>query len=93
MTGQRYRSESWPGKDQSRMKGYGAVSVVSIVIHFDVFEHRLSHVLSGGESLTVNELDLERVKETLGAGIIVTTAFRTHAAQQTMLLDQRLVGS
>ena len=47
------------------------MSAGSIVIHFDVFEYRLSHFLPGGESLTVNGLDLERVKETLGAGITI----------------------
>ena len=70
----------------------GAVSAGSIVIHFDVFKYCLSHFLPSGESLTMNDLDLERVKEALGAGIIVTTPFRAHAAQQTMFLDQRLVG-
>jgi hypothetical protein len=66
------------------------VSAGSIVIHFDVFEYRLSHVLPGGESLTMNSLDLERVKEALGASIIVTTPFGTYTAQQAMLLDQSL---
>ena len=68
------------------------MSAGSIVIHFNVFKYGLSHNLPGGESLTVNGLDLERMKEDLGAGIIVTTAFRTHAAQQILLLVQGLVG-
>lgn len=68
------------------------VSAGSIVIQLDVFEYRMSHFLPGGKSLTVYGLDLERVKEALGAGIIVTTPFRAHAAQQTMFLDQSLVG-
>jgi len=40
-----------------------AVSPGSIVIRFDVFEYCLSHFLPGGEALTVNDLDLERVKK------------------------------
>ena len=71
----------------------GAVSAGSIVIHFDVFEYRLSHFLPGGELLTVNDLDLERVKEALGAGIIVTTSLFAHAAPQNMFFDQSLVDS
>ena len=46
----------------------GAVSAGSIVVHFDVLEYRLSHLLPGGESLAVNGLYLERVEEALGAG-------------------------
>ena len=37
------------------------MSAGSIVIDLDVFEYGLSHVLPGGESLTVNGLNLERV--------------------------------
>ena len=73
-------SDSLCLKHQRADVAVGAVSAGSIVIHLDVFEYRLSHCLPGGESLTVNGLDLERVKETLGAGIIVTIALGTHAA-------------
>jgi len=70
----------------------GTVSTGSIVFHFNVFKYRLSDMLPGGESLTVNDLDLECVKEALGPGIIVTTAFGAHTAQQIMLADQPPVG-
>ena len=73
-------------------KAIGAVSAGSIVIHFDVFEYRLSHFLPGGESLTMNGLNLERVKKALDASVIVTTRFRVRTAQQAMLLDQSLKG-
>ena len=69
----------------------GAVSAGSIVIHFDVFEYRLSHLLSGGESLTMDGLDLERVKEALGAGIVVAVALGAHGTHQRVFAQQRLV--
>jgi len=51
-------------------KAVGAVSAGSIVVHFDVLEYCLSHLLPGGESFTVNGLSLERVKEALGTGVV-----------------------
>ncbi len=74
-------------------KAVGAVSAGSIVVHFDVLEYSLSHLLPGDESLTVNGLDLERVEKALGTGIIVTIALRTHAAEQLVLPDQLLEGA
>ena len=52
-------------------KAVGAVSAGSIVIHFDVLEYCLSHLLPGGESLTMNGLYLERVEKSIGTGIVV----------------------
>ena len=71
----------------------GAVLAGSIVVHFDVLEYGLPHLLSGGESLAVNGLNLERVEEALGTGIIVTIALRTLAAEQLVLPDQLLIGT
>ena len=70
----------------------GAVSADSIVVHFNVFEYRLSHLFSGAESFAVDGLHLERVEEALGASIIIAIALRTHAADQAILLGQTLVG-
>jgi len=61
-------------------KAVGAVSADSIVVHFDVLEYCLSHLLPGAESLTVNGLNLERMEKAFGTGIVVTVAPRTHAA-------------
>ena len=74
-------------------KAVGAVSAVSIVVHFDVLEYGLSHFLPGGKSLTVYGLYLERVEKALGTGIVVAVARRTHAAEQLVLPDQMLVGT
>ena len=70
----------------------GAMSAGSIVIDRDISEYGPSHARAGNEALPMYELNLDRVKEALGAGIIVTTPFRAHTARQTLLSDQRLVG-
>jgi hypothetical protein len=52
-----------------------------IVIGFDIFKYRLAHHgFACIKPLTVNGFDLERMKEDLGAGIIVTTTLGAHAA-------------
>ena len=51
----------------------------SIVIEFDVFEHRFSHQLPGWKALAVNGFYLERVEETFCTGIIVAVALSAHA--------------
>ena len=59
-----------------------AVSASSIVIDFNIFEDGFSHVLSGREALPVNGFDFERMKEALGAGVVVTVTGAAHAAQR-----------
>jgi len=48
----------------------GAVSAGSVVIYFDEFEYWLPHFLSGGEPLTINGFNFERVDNALGTGIV-----------------------
>ena len=51
-------------------KAVGVMSAGSIVIHFDVLlEYGLPYFLAGSESFAVNGLQLERVEETLSAGM------------------------
>jgi hypothetical protein len=59
-----------------------AVSAGSIVIHFNVLEYCLSHLFPGDESLPMNCLHLDRMKEALGTGIVIAVAFAAHAANQ-----------
>ena len=68
-----------------------AVQALPVVVQLNVLEHLPSHGFSGRESLAVNGLDLETVKEALGAGIVVTVALSTHAAPEVVPGQQRLV--
>ena len=63
-----------------------------IVIGFDIFKHRLAHGFTGIKSLAMNGLDLERMKEALGTGIIVAVTSGAHATQQVVLLQQLPIG-
>ena len=63
-----------------------------IVIGFDIFKHRLAHGFTGFKSLTMNGLDLERVKEALSTGIIVAVALGAHATPELVLLQQLPIG-
>ena len=47
------------------------MSASSIAIYLDIFKDSLSHKLPGGEALAVNSFNLQRVKEALGAGVVV----------------------
>ena len=70
----------------------GAVSAGSIVIHFYVFEYCLSHFFPCSKSFTMNGLDLEGMKKALGTGIIIAISLTTHTANQSMLVQQFLIG-
>lgn len=50
----------------------GTVPALPVVVQFNVLEYLPPHGFPGRESLAVNGLDLEAVKEALGAGIVVT---------------------
>lgn len=47
------------------------VPALPVVVQFNVLEHLSSHGLPRFESLTMDRLDLEAVKEVLGTGIVV----------------------
>ncbi len=50
------------------------MSAVSIVVHFNVLEYRLPYLLPGANSFAMDCLNLERMEEALGAGIVVAVA-------------------
>ena len=62
-----------------------AVSAVSIVVHFDVLEYCLPHLLQGAEAFAMDCFHLERMKEALSAGIVIAVAPTAHTANQAMV--------
>lgn len=69
----------------------GAVSVGSIVVHLDVFEHAPARLRTRGEALAVDQLHLQGVEEALGAGVAVAVALGAHAAWQAVPIEQVLI--
>jgi hypothetical protein len=79
--------------DQFRLKrrradiAIGAVSAVSIVVHFDVLEYCLPHLLPGAEAFAMDCFHFERMKEALSAGIVVAVTPTAHTANQAMVVQ------
>ncbi len=53
---------------------------LTIEINFNVFEYRFSHLCTGFKLFTMDSFYLQRVEKAFRIGVIVTAAFRTHAA-------------
>lgn len=62
-----------------------------VVVQFNVLEHLSPHGFPRFESLAMDGFDLEAVKETLGARIVVAVALGAHAALEFVAGQQRLV--
>lgn len=58
----------------------GAVATLSIVVQFNVLEDLPSYRVPGLETLAMDRLDLETMKEAFSTGVIVTIALGAHAA-------------
>src|SRR5207244_2932008 len=73
------------------------VESLPIVPHFEVFEHRVPGVCPCGPLCIVDELGLERRKETLDHGVVPAVAFAAHApaalrdGQQCLILRTRVL--
>ena len=66
------------------------MSTLAIVEAFDVIEHICSGLLPGLVFLSAGTLSLERSKERLDYRVVVATASTTHAAGDSVLLEQIL---
>ena len=62
-----------------------------IVIRFDVLKDSMFSDASSHISFAVNEFDFQRVEKTLHRSIVITVGFASHAAAQTVVLDQSLI--
>ena len=69
----------------------GTTATDAIVINFNIFEYSLTHLFTGGEALTVDGFDLQVVKETFCAGIIIAVALVAHAADNAMFFHKILI--
>ena len=69
------------------------MSVVSIVVYFDVLEYRLSHLLPSREPFAVNRLYLERAEEALGAGIVVVEPLDAVPVALVEAVDAQVAGA
>ena len=69
----------------------GAVSSPAIVATLDIIKHCRPHDFPAGKALSVDTFHFQRVKEAFHAGIIITTAFRTHASSQIMQVQLPLI--
>ena len=63
----------------------------SIAVYFDTFKDRLSHQLPSGEALAVITFNFQRVEEALSTGVVVAIIGATHAAYQSVLVEQGLI--
>lgn len=54
------------------------MSADSIIVDLDVFEDDLFHMFACCEVLAMDRLDFERMKETLGASIIIAVTLTAH---------------
>ena len=64
----------------------------AIVIHFDIFEHQVLGFWPGLKAFAMHGFDLEAVVPAFRGGVILTVAFLAHAANQSMFMEQFLVG-
>ena len=62
-----------------------------IVVRFNVFKYPGFCHAPSGVPFTVNEFDFQRVKKALHCRIVVTVSPASHAAAQTVILDQLLI--
>jgi len=83
--------------DHSGLEGLWAdhpdctVPTLPVVVQFNILEHLSSHGLPRFESLAMDGLDLEAVKEALGASVVVAVALGAHAALKLVAGQQRLI--
>ena len=69
----------------------GTMAADTIVINFNILEYSLAHLFTGGKVLAVDGLNLQVVKETFCAGIIVTVALAAHAADNMVFFHKILI--
>ncbi len=62
-----------------------------IVIRFDVLKDSVFRHASSQVSFSMNEFDFQRMKKALHRSIIMTVGSASHAAGQTIVLDQSLI--
>ncbi len=62
-----------------------------IVIRFDVLKNSVFRHASNQVSFSMNEFDFQRMKKALHRSIIMTVGSASHAAGQTIVLDQSLI--
>ncbi len=62
-----------------------------IVIRFNVLKDSVFRNASSRVSFAVNELDFQCMKKTFHGGIVIAVGSASHAAAQTIVLDQSLI--
>ena len=69
----------------------GTMATDAIVINFNIFEYSLTHLFTGGKTLTVDGFDLQVVKETFCAGIITAVALVAHTTGNIVFFHKILI--
>ena len=63
---------------------------LAIIIHHNIFKDHSRRLVTRGEAHTMNELYLDRVKETLSDGIVPAITFSAHATDKFIPSQYRL---
>ena len=63
----------------------------TIVVNFNIFEYGLTHLFTSGKALAMDGLDLQVVKKTFSAGIVVAVALAAHAADNMVFFHKILI--
>ena len=64
------------------------MAALSIVVDFNVLEHRLAHLLVSFEPVAMQFLHFQAMEKALGTGIVVTITLGAHAPNQPILFEQ-----